>query len=181
MFFHLTKKCFRYIIRPMSKELRGVITLAEKVLMTAEGLQKLKEELEERKTVKRKEIKEAIKVARGYGDLSENSEYDEAKDSQAQNESRIAEIEETLKHVEIIDETGSNDGVNVGSKVKVYDVEFDEEVVYKIVGSTEADPAQFKISNESPVGAALIGHKVGDKVVAITPMGTLEFEIREIL
>lgn len=155
--------------------------MAEQVLMTAEGLEKLKEELEERKTVKRKEIKEAIKVARGYGDLSENSEYDEAKDAQAQNELRIAEIEETLKHVVLIEENSGNDGVSVGSKVKLYDVEFDEEVIYKIVGSTEADPAQFKISNESPVGSALLGHKVGDKVTAVTPMGALEFEIREII
>ena len=155
--------------------------MAEQVLMTAEGLEMLKQELEERKTVKRKEIKEAIKVARGYGDLSENSEYDEAKDAQAQNELRISEIEETLKHVVLIEENTGNDGVSVGSKVKVYDIEFDEEVVYKIVGSTEADPAKFRISNESPVGAALLGHKVGDKVTAVTPMGTLEFEIREII
>ena len=155
--------------------------MAEQVLMTAEGLEQLKAELEERKTTKRKEIKEAIKVARGYGDLSENSEYDEAKDAQAQNELRIAEIEETLKRVVLIEENSGKDGVGVGSKVKVYDVEFDEEVIYKIVGSTEADPAQFKISNESPVGAALLGHKVGDKVTAVTPMGTLEFEIREII
>ena len=155
--------------------------MAEQVLMTAECLEQLKAELEERKTTKRKEIKEAIKVARGYGDLSENSEYDEAKDAQAQNELRIAEIEETLKRVVLIEENSGKDGVGVGSKVKVYDVEFDEEVVYKIVGSTEADPAQFKISNESPVGAALLGHKVGDKVTAVTPMGTLEFEIREII
>ncbi|MBQ8002700.1 MAG: transcription elongation factor GreA [Clostridia bacterium] len=155
--------------------------MAEQVLMTAEGLAALQAELEERKTVKRKEIKEAIKVARGYGDLSENSEYDEAKDAQAQNELRISEIEETLKHVVLIDENSVQDGVSVGSRVKVYDVEFDEEVVYKIVGSTEADPAQFKISNESPVGSALLGHKVGDKVAAVTPMGTLEFEIREIV
>ena len=116
--------------------------MAEQVLMTAEGLEQLKQELEERKTVKRKEIKEAIKVARGYGDSSENSEYDEAKDAQAQNELRIAEIEETLKRVVLIDENTGNDGVSVGSKVKVYDVAFDEEVIYKIVGSTEADPAQ---------------------------------------
>lgn len=155
--------------------------MAEQVLMTTEGLEQLKMELEERKTTKRKEIKEAIKVARGYGDLSENSEYDEAKDAQAQNELRIAELEETLKHVVLIEENSTNDGVSIGSKVKVYDIEFDEEVVYKIVGSTEADPAQSKISNESPVGSALLGHKVGDKVTATTPMGVLEFEIREII
>ena len=99
--------------------------MAEQVLMTAEGLEQLKMELEERKTTKRKEIKEAIKVARGYGDLSENSEYDEAKDAQAQNELRIAELEETLKHVVLIEENSGNDGVSVGSKVKVYDIEFD--------------------------------------------------------
>lgn len=155
--------------------------MAEQVLMTAEGLEQLKQELEERKTVKRKEIKEAIKVARGYGDLSENSEYDEAKDAQAQNEARISEIEEALKHVVLIDENSAKDGVSIGSRVRVYDVEFKEEVIYKIVGSTEADPAQFKISNESPVGAALLGHKVGETVVAAAPMGQLEFEIKEIM
>ncbi len=156
--------------------------MADKVLMTAEGLAALQAELDERKTTKRREIKEAIKVARGYGDLSENSEYDEAKDAQAQNEMRISEIEETLKHVELIDETSSGfDGVTIGCKVKVYDVEFDEEVTYKIVGSTEANPAKSRISNESPVGSALLGKKVGDKVSAVTPMGTLEFEIREII
>ena len=149
--------------------------------MTAEGLQKLKEELDERKTVKRKEIKEAIKVARSFGDLSENSEYDEAKDAQAENESRISEIEEILKHVVVINESSENDGIVIGSTVKVYDVEFDEELTYKIVGSAEADPAKNQISNESPVGAALLGHKVGDKVTAAAPMGMLEFEIREIM
>ena len=149
--------------------------------MTAEGLQKLKEELDERKTVKRKEIKEAIKVARSFGDLSENSEYDEAKDAQAENESRISEIEEILKHVVVINESSENDGIVIGSTVKVYDVEFDEELTYKIVGSAEADPAKNQISNESPVGAALLGHKVGEKVTAAAPMGMLEFEIREIM
>ena len=149
--------------------------------MSAERLEELKQELEYLQTVREKEVAEQIKEARSFGDLSENSEYDEAKDAQAQNELRIAEIEETLKHVVLIEENTSNDGVSVGSKVKVYDIEFDEEVIYKIVGSTEADPAQFKISNESPVGSALLGHKVGDKITAATPMGVLEFEIREII
>lgn len=155
--------------------------MSEQILMTAEGLQKLKDELDERKTVKRKEIKEAIKVARSFGDLSENSEYDEAKDAQAENETRISEIEEILKHVVVINESSENDGISIGSTVRVYDVEFDEELTYKIVGSAEADPAKNQISNESPVGAALLGHKVGDRVTAVAPMGNLEFEIREII
>ncbi len=155
--------------------------MAEKILMTAEGLQKLKEELDYRKTVKRREIKEAIKVARGFGDLSENSEYDEAKDSQASNETRISEIEEMLKHVQVIEESDKNDGVTIGSTVRMYDVEFDEELTYKIVGSNEADPDKNMISNESPVGAALLGHKAGDKVTVQAPMGNLVFEIREII
>lgn len=155
--------------------------MAEQVLMTAEGLQRLKDELDERKTVKRREIKDAIKLARSFGDLSENSEYDEAKESQAANESRISEIEETLKHVVVIEESSENDGVMIGSTVRVYDFEYDEELTYKIVGSAEADPANNKISNESPVGAALLGHKVGEKVVAAAPQGNLEFEIKEIM
>ena len=155
--------------------------MAEQVLMTAEGLQMLKDELEERKTVKRKEIKEAIKVARGYGDLSENSEYDEAKDAQAQNETRISEIEETLKHVVLIDEHTTADGVGVGSTVKVYDVEFEEEVTYTIVGSTESDPLENKISDESPIGKALLGAKPGDEVSAETPGGTVKMKVLEIL
>jgi transcription elongation factor GreA len=113
--------------------------------------------------------------------LSENSEYDEAKESQAANETRISEIEETLKHVVVIDESGENDGIMIGSTVRVYDFEYEEELTYKIVGSTEADPVNNKISNESPVGAALLGHKVGDKVVASAPQGSLTFEVREIL
>lgn len=155
--------------------------MAEEILLTKESYDKLTEELNELKTKGRDDIAEKIKVALSYGDLSENSEYDEAKDAQAQNETRISEIEETLKHVVLIDESSAKDGVSVGSTVKVYDVEFDEEVTYKIVGSTEADPAQSKISNESPVGAALLGHKVGDRVSAVTPMGVLEFEVREII
>jgi transcription elongation factor GreA len=155
--------------------------MADQVLMTAEGLKKLQDELDERKTVKRREIKDAIKLARSFGDLSENSEYDEAKESQAANETRISEIEETLKHVVVIDESGENDGIMIGSTVRVYDFEYEEELTYKIVGSTEADPVNNKISNESPVGAALLGHKVGDKVVASAPQGSLTFEVREIL
>lgn len=155
--------------------------MSEQILMTAEGLQKLKDELDERKTVKRKEIKEAIKVARSFGDLSENSEYDEAKEAQAENETRISEIEEILKHVVVINESSENDGITIGSTVRVYDLEFEEELTYKIVGSAEADPVKNQISNESPVGAALLGHKVGDRVTAAAPIGNIDFEIREIM
>ncbi len=149
-----------------------------KTKVTADGLKKLQEELENLKTVGRSEIAEKIKVARGYGDLSENSEYDEAKNDQAKIEARIAELEAILKDVEIIkDVKGAAKKVSVGVKVKILDVEFDEECEYKIVGSTESDPRQNKISDESPVGKALIGHKVGDEVVAETPGGELKFKI----
>ena len=133
----------------------------KKYLITNDGLRKLEEELEYLKTVKRKEVTEKIKVARGYGDLSENSEYDEAKNEQAFLEGRIAEIENKLKNVELIDENEiSTDVVSIGSIVTLYDFEFDEEVTYTIVGSAEVDTFENKISNESPVGSELIGKKL---------------------
>ena len=136
---------------------------SKKFIMTYEGVKKLEEELEYLKTVKRKEITEKIKVALGYGDLSENSEYDEAKNDQAFTEGRIIQLENMLKNAVVVDESEiPKDKVSVGSIVKVMDYEFDEEVEYTIVGSAEADPMNFKISNESPVGSALIGKKVGD-------------------
>ena len=154
---------------------------AKKYIMTYEGVKKLESELEFLKTVKRKEITEKIKVALGYGDLSENSEYDEAKNEQAFVEGKISQLENTLRNASVIDENDiSSDEVSVGCKVKVYDFEFDEEVTYYIVGSTEADPMNFKISNESPVGSALIGHKVDDEVIAQVPNGTSKFKIIEI-
>lgn len=153
----------------------------KKNIMTYEGIKKLEEELEYLKTVRRKEITEKIKVALGYGDLSENSEYDEAKNDQAFNEGRIIQLENMLKNAVVIDESEiPTDKVSVGSIVKVMDYEFDEEVEYAIVGSAEADPMNFKISNESPVGSALLGKKVGDVVEVTVPSGVSKFEILEI-
>ncbi|WP_194191889.1 transcription elongation factor GreA [Clostridium chrysemydis] len=147
-------------------------------VMTVEGLNKLENELEHLKTVKRKEVTERIKVALGYGDLSENSEYDEAKNEQAFVEGRIMQIENMLKNAEVVDESEiPSDIVAVGSIVKVKDYEFDEEVEYTIVGSAEADPMEFKISNESPVGEGLIGKKVGDIVEINVPGGVNKFEV----
>ena len=154
---------------------------AKKFIMTYEGVKKLEEELEYLKTVKRKEITEKIKVALGYGDLSENSEYDEAKNDQAFTEGRIIQLENMLKNAVVVDESEiPKDNVSVGSIVKVMDYEFDEEVEYTIVGSAEADPMNFKISNESPVGSALLGKKVGDVVEVAVPSGVSKFEVLEI-
>ena len=154
---------------------------AKKFIMTYEGVKKLEEELEYLKTVKRKEITEKIKVALGYGDLSENSEYDEAKNDQAFTEGRIIQLENMLKNAVVVDESEiPKDKVSVGSIVKVMDYEFDEEVEYTIVGSAEADPMTFKISNESPVGSALLGKKVGDVVEVAVPSGVSKFEVLEI-
>ena len=154
---------------------------SKKFIMTYEGVKKLEEELEYLKTVKRKEITEKIKVALGYGDLSENSEYDEAKNDQAFTEGRIIQLENMLKNAVVVDESEiPKDKVSVGSIVKVMDYEFDEEVEYTIVGSAEADPMNFKISNESPVGSAVIGKKVGDVVEVAVPSGVSKFEILEI-
>ena len=153
----------------------------KKFIMTYEGVQKLEAELEYLKTVKRKEITEKIKVALGYGDLSENSEYDEAKNDQAFTEGRIIQLENMLKNAEVVDESEiPSDIVSVGSKVRVKDFDFDEEVEYTIVGSAEADPMEFKISNESPVGAGLLGKKVGEIVEIAIPDGVSKFEILEI-
>ena len=147
-------------------------------IMTYEGVKKLEEELESLKTVKRKEITEKIKVALGYGDLSENSEYDEAKNDQAFTEGRILQLENMLKNAVVVDESElPNDVVSVGTIVKVKDYDFDEEVEYSIVGSAEADPMNFKISNESPVGSALVGKKVGDIVEVAVPDGVNKFEV----
>ena len=154
---------------------------SKKFIMTYEGVKKLEEELEYLKTVKRKEITEKIKVALGYGDLSENSEYDEAKNEQAFTEGRIIQLENMLKNATVVDESEIEVGkVSIGSIVKVKDLEFDEEVEYSIVGSAEADPMKGKLSNESPVGAALIGASVGDIVEAAIPDGVCKFEILEI-
>lgn len=152
--------------------------MAKAIKITDDGLKKLQEELENLKTVGRADIAEKIKVARGYGDLSENSEYDEAKNEQAKIEARIVEIEAMLKNVEIIsDIKGVAKTVMVGVKVKVYDEVYEEELEYRVVGSTEADPRNNKISDESPVGKALLGKKVGDTVIVDAPAGELKFKI----
>ena len=155
--------------------------MAKQVMVTESGLKKLEQELEMLKTVKRKEIAEKIKVALSFGDLSENSEYDEAKNDQALMEARIAEIEATLKHVKLIDEDElTTEIIHVGSKVKVRDEEFDEICDYQIVGSSEADPKNGLISDESPVGRGLLGHKVGERVEIETPAGVMVYEVLEI-
>ena len=153
----------------------------KQIMLTDEGLLKLERELEDLKTKKRQEVAEKIKVARGFGDLSENSEYDAAKDAQANMEERIAKIEEMLKNAQVVDVADvDTDAVSILSKVKVYDADFDEEEIYTIVGSTEADPDENKISDESPIGRALIGRKVGEVVSVETPGGVIELKIVEI-
>lgn len=155
-----------------------MIDLAKQITLTDEGLKKLENELENLKTVKRKEIAEKIKVALSFGDLSENSEYDEAKNEQAFIEARIAEVEAMLKNVKVLDESElSTEHVAVGSKVALKDMEFDEKVEYQIVGSTEADPNAGRISDESPIGMALLGHQVGDIVEVEVPDGAISFEV----
>ena len=153
----------------------------KKNIMTFAGLRALEDELFDLKVYKRKEVAQKIKEAREQGDLSENAEYDAAKDEQRDIEARIEELEKLLKNVEVVgqDEVDA-DTVGLGSRVKLYDVEMDEEVEYTIVGSTEADALNGKISNESPVGAALIGSKVGETIVVETISGDLEFKILEI-
>ena len=137
----------------------------KEVLLTQEGYDKLEQELDELKTTKRAEIAERIKVALGYGDLSENSEYDEAKNAQAENETKIAELENKIRYAKIIDETEiDTKTVQVGNTVKLLDIEFNEEVSYTIVGSTEVDLAQNKISNESPIGVAVLGAKKNQNI-----------------
>ena len=153
----------------------------KKNIMTYEGIKKLEEELEYLKTVRRKEITEKIKVALGYGDLSENSEYDEAKTAQAENEVKIAELENKIRHAKIIDEKDiDTETVQVGNIVKVLDMEFDEKIEYTIVGSTEVNLAENKISNESPLGAALLGARKNHVVEVNAPAGIMKYKILSI-
>lgn len=152
------------------------------IKLTAEGKRALEEEYEYLCKEKRQEVSEKIKVALGFGDLSENSEYDEAKNEQAQVESRIVELETMLKNYEIIDETNINtDVITIGSKVRVLDVEFNDECEYQIVGSTEANPLKGNISDESPVGKALLGKTVNDVVDVDTPGGSIKMRVLEIM
>lgn len=152
--------------------------MEKKNLLTYEGLQNLETELHDLKVVKRKEVSQKIKEAREQGDLSENAEYDAAKDEQRDIEARIEEIEKILKNAEVVVEDEVDlDKINVGCKVKILDCEFNEELEYKIVGSTEASSLQGKISNESPVGKALIGAKVGDTVSIETQAGVIQYKV----
>ena len=148
----------------------------KKNLLTRSGLNKLENELHNLKVHKRQEIAEKIKEAREQGDLSENAEYDAAKDEQREIEERIVAIESLLKNAEVVDDAEEGT-INIGCKVKLFDKEFDEEVEYMIVGSTEANSMQGKISNESPVGMALLKHRVGDEVTVETQAGFLEYKV----
>ena len=153
----------------------------KEILLTQEGYDKLEQELETLKTEKRTEIAERIKVALGFGDLSENSEYDEAKSAQAANETKIAELENKLRYAKIIDESEiDTKTVQVGNIVKVLDIEFNEEVSYTIVGSTEVNLAENKISNESPLGMALLGAKKNQVVEVTAPAGVMKYKILSI-
>lgn len=151
---------------------------AKKNLLTREGLKKYEDELHELKVIRRKEVAQKIKEAREQGDLSENAEYDAAKDEQRDIEAQIVELENILKNAEIIqDNDKSKDKIKMESVVKLHDVEYDEDIEYTIVGSSEADSLNNKISNESPLGAALIGKKVGDTVKIEAPVGEIEYKI----
>ena len=153
----------------------------KEVILTQEGYDSLDKELNYLKTEKRAEIAERIKVALGFGDLSENSEYDEAKTAQAENEVRIAELENKIRHAKIIDEKEiDTEVVQVGNTVKVLDIEFNEEIEYTIVGSTEVNLAENKISNESPIGKALLGAKKGSTVEVNAPAGVIKYQILSI-
>lgn len=169
----------RKIFKCMQKGWSGI--MAKQTILTPEGLKKLEDELEYLKVTGRKEIAEKIKTARGFGDLSENSEYDAAKDAQAKMEERISSLEAMLKDVVVLDaDDVATDVVGICSKVKVLDMEFDDEDVYTIVGATEANPDENIISDESPIGQALIGRKEGEIVDIETPGGMIKFKILEI-
>lgn len=154
---------------------------AKKNILTYAGLKKLEDELEDLKVNQRKMIAGKIKEAREQGDLSENAEYDAAKDEQRDIEARIEELEKLLKNAEVVDESeAATDTINIGCKIRLLDIEYDEEMEYSIVGSTEANSLQNKLSNESPVGKALIGAKVGDEVEVEIPAGTAKFKVLSI-
>lgn len=154
---------------------------AKKHILTSQGMQALEDELQDLKVVKRKEIAQKIKEAREQGDLSENAEYDAAKDEQRDIEARIDEIEKILKNAEVVvEEEVDLDKISVGCRVKILDMEYDEELDYKIVGSTEANSLKGKISNESPVGKALLGARIGEVVTVETQAGDLNYKVLEI-
>jgi len=153
----------------------------KKVVLTQEGLKKLEAELHELKVVRRKDVAAKIKEARGQGDLSENAEYDAAKEEQAEIEARIGMVEKMLRNAEVIDEGDiDKDSISIGSKVKILDMEFNEEIEYLIVGSTEADPMGGRISNESPLGVALLKRNRGDTISVEAPDGLVSYQILDI-
>lgn len=153
----------------------------KEVLLTQEGYNKLEQELEYLRTEKRAEIAERIKVALGFGDLSENSEYDEAKNAQASNEIKIMELENKIRYAKIIDESEiDTKSVQVGNTVKVQDLEYNDEFIYTIVGSTEVDLSENKISNESPIGSALIGAKKNQIIEVLAPAGIIKYKVLSI-
>lgn len=153
----------------------------KKTVLTYEGLKKLEEELQDLKIVRRKDVAAKIKEARGQGDLSENAEYDAAKEEQAEIEARIVQLEKMLRNAEVIDEEDlDQDIISIGSKVTLLDIEFNEEIAYLIVGSTEADPIKGRISNESPLGLALLQRKKDETVTVEAPDGTIEYRILSI-
>jgi transcription elongation factor GreA len=153
----------------------------KETILTADGLRKLEDELEHLKGTRRKEVAERIKQAKAFGDLAENAEYDDAKNEQAFVEGRILQIEQMLRSARVIDNDAvASDAVTVGSTVRLRDVAAGSELTYTIVGSAEADPLQDRISNESPVGQALIGHKRGETITVRVPAGTLKYTILEI-
>jgi transcription elongation factor GreA len=164
-------------------ELKGELIMSEKeVMLTVEGLRKLEQELEHLKSVRRKEVAERIKQAIEFGDISENSEYEDAKNEQAFIEGRILTLEKKLRNARIIDDTGLDTGkVSLGSKVVLKDLECGDVLEYVIVGSMEADPSAAKISNESPVGKAIMGQRIGAVVEVLVPVGLLKYELLEIL
>ena len=163
--------------------MQGVRGMSDKkTVLTYAGLKELEEELRVLKTIRRKEIAEKIKEARGQGDLSENAEYDAAKEEQARMEARIVIVEKMLRNAEVIDEEDlDKDTINIGSKVKLFDEEYKEEVSYSLVGSAEADPVLGRISNESPLGSVLLGHKTGESVTVDAPAGSTTYKILSIL
>lgn len=166
----------------VNNELKERKNMGEKqVILTYEGVKKVEDELEHLKTVKRKEVTQKIKTAISFGDLSENAEYDEAKNEQAFVEGRIATLENMLKNAKVIDDDDiKTDVVSVGAIIKVKDLEYGDEMEFTIVGSAEADPSKMKISNESPIGSGLLGKKIGEKVEIQVPDGTCTYEVIQI-
>lgn len=155
--------------------------MAEKIVLTRDGQQKLMDELVQLETVERPNVKKEIEIAKGFGDLSENAEYSAAREHQARVEGRIQELKQMLEHAEIVeDDAVAGDAASIGCFVRVFDMEYEEEDTYKLVGATEADPKQLYVSNESPIGGALIGTRVGDIVDVETPGGVIKLKILEI-